>query len=87
MAETPLYLQSDPHDIESLANKLTQFSQTLSPVEQSLFIERIKRSMPAMDVDNTGTIAASPVIFGAWLNAIVDGNSRWYPSGPRPNTA
>ena len=76
---TPLYLHVQPHDIESLANKLNQFSQTLNPLEQSLLIERIKRSMPAMDVDSEGSISASPVVFGAWLNSIVDGESRWFP--------
>ena len=77
---TPLYLHTQPHDIESLANKLNEFSQTLNPVEQSLLLERIKRSMPAIDVDIEGPFAPSPVVFGAWLNSIVDGNSRWFPS-------
>jgi hypothetical protein len=77
---SPPYLHTQPHDIESLANKLNEFCQTLSPVEQSLFLERIKRSMPSMDVDHAGPSAPSPIVFGAWLNAIVDGESRWFPS-------
>jgi len=77
---SPLYLHANAQDIASLANKLTQFSQTLSPVELSLFMERIKRSMPGVDVDGMGPIAASPAVFGAWLNAIVDGDSRWFPT-------
>jgi hypothetical protein len=77
---TPLYLHANAQDIASLVNKLTQFSQTLSPVELSLLMERIKRSMPNMEVDGMGPIAASPAVFGAWLNAIVDGESRWYPT-------
>ena len=47
--ESPQYLLASPQDIESLANKLTEFSQALSPVEQALFMERIKRpSCPSM---------------------------------------
>ena len=76
---SPLYLHANAQDIASLANKLTQFSQALSPVELSLFMERIKRSMPGVDVDSMGPIAPSPAVFGAWLNAIVDGDSRWFP--------
>ena len=77
---SPLYLHANAQDIASLANKLTQFSQALSPVELSLFLERIKRSMPGVDVDGMGTITPSPAVFGAWLNAIVDGDSRWFPT-------
>jgi len=77
---SPLYLHANAQDIASLANKLTQFSQKLSPVELSLLMERIKRSMPGVDVDGMGTITPSPAVFGAWLNAIVDGDSRWFPT-------
>ena len=77
---SPLYLHANAQDIASLANKLTQFSQKLSPVELSLFMERIKRGMPGVDVDSMGPVAPSPAVFGAWLNAIVDGDSRWFPT-------
>jgi len=77
---SPLYLHANAQDIASLVNKLTQFSQKLSPVELSLFMERIKRSMPGVDVDSMGPVAPSPAVFGAWLNAIVDGDSRWFPT-------
>jgi hypothetical protein len=76
---SPLYLHANVQDIASLANKLTQFSQALSPVELSLFMERIKRSMPGVDVDSMSPVVPSPAVFGAWLNAIVDGDSRWFP--------
>ena len=77
--QTPEYLLANPHDIESLANKLAQFSQTLTSTEQSLFMERIKRSMPAADIRDTPTPAPSPEVFGAWLNSIVPDGLRWIP--------
>lgn len=78
--EVAQYLLASPADIASLASKLTEFSQALSPVEQSLFIERIKRSMPVVDVHEEITLTPSLEIFAAWLNSVVPGGSRWYPS-------
>ena len=78
--ESPQYLLASPQDIESLANKLTEFSQALSPVEQALFMERIKRSIPAMEIEQSLTPAPSLEVFAAWLNSVVPGGSRWYPA-------
>jgi hypothetical protein len=77
--QTPEYLLANPHDIESLANKLAQFAQTLPSTEQALFMERIKRSMPAADTGDTPTPIPSAEVFGAWLNSIVPDGLRWFP--------
>lgn len=76
---SPEYLLANPRDIESLANKLAQFCQTLSPVEQSLLMERIKRSMPGADVRGVTVLSGSPDVFGAWINSVVPDGSRWFP--------
>ena len=77
---TPLYLQASPDDVASLAHKLEQFSNQLSPVEQGLLMERIKRSMPLSDLDATAPLTASTAVFAAWLNSIVSDTARWHPS-------
>ena len=76
---TPTYLQVTPENVESLAKKLEQFSQSLSPIERGLFMERIKRSMPVSDIEATTPLATTPDVFAGWLNAIVSDVSRWYP--------
>jgi len=78
--ESPQYLLASPQDIESLANMLTEFSQALSPLELALFMERIKRSIPAVEVQESITLAPSVEVFAAWLNSVVPGGSRWFPS-------
>jgi hypothetical protein len=78
--QSPQYLLASPEDIESLANKLTEFSQALSPLEQALFMERIKRSIPAVEVLESITLVPSLEVFAAWLNSVVSGGSRWFPS-------
>ena len=78
--QSPQYLLASPQDIESLANKLTEFGQALSPLEQALFMERIKRSIPSMEVQEAVTPAPSLEVFAAWLNSVVSGGSRWFPS-------
>ena len=77
--QSPQYLLASPQDIESLANKLTEFGQALGPLEQALFMERIKRSIPAMEVQESITPAPSLEVFAAWLNSVVPGGSRWFP--------
>ena len=77
--DTPTYLQVTPENVESLANKLEQFTQSLCPIERALLMERIKRSMPLSNLDATTPLATSPAVFAAWLNAIVSDVSRWYP--------
>ena len=77
---TPTYLQASPENVASLANKLEQFSNQLSPVERGLLLERIKRSMPVSALDASTPLAASTAVFAAWLNAIVSDVARWYPS-------
>ncbi len=76
---SPVYLRARVEDVQSLAIKLTQFSQTLNPVELALFMELIKRSMPSIDVQGAEALAATPAVFAAWINSIVPGESRWYP--------
>ena len=77
---SPQYLLASPQDIESLANKLTEFGQALNPLEQALFMERIKRSIPTMEVQESITPAPSLEVFAAWLNSVVPGGSRWFPA-------
>lgn len=78
--QSPQYLLASSGEIASLANKLTEFSQALAPVEQALFMERIKRSIPAMEIQESITPAPSREVFAAWLNSVVPGGSRWFPS-------
>jgi hypothetical protein len=78
--QSPQYLLASPQDIESLANKLTEFGQALNPLEQALFMERIKRSIPAMEVQESITPVPSLEVFAAWLNSVVPGGSRWFPA-------
>jgi hypothetical protein len=77
---SPEYLQARVEDVQSLAFKLTQFSQVLSPIERALFMELIKRSMPSINLQSNEALAAAPAVFGAWINSIVPGESRWYPT-------
>lgn len=76
---TPTYLQVTPENVASLAHKLEQFTQSLSPAERELLMERIKRSMPLSDLKATAPLAATPAVFAGWLNSIVSDVSRWYP--------
>ena len=76
----PQYLLAGEQEIGSLAHKLLEFSQTLSPVEQSLFMERIKRSMPSAEFQETVTLEPSLAVFGGWLNSVVSGGVRWFPT-------
>ena len=78
--QSPQYLLASSQDIESLANKLTEFGQALTPLEQALFMERIKRSIPAMEVQESITPVPSLEVFAAWLNSVVPGGARWFPS-------
>ncbi len=74
-----LYLQVTKQDVQSLVNKLTQFSQTLNPREQALLMERIKRSLPNAETGYGQALQATPEVFGAWLNSIIADGSRWAP--------
>lgn len=76
---SPVYLRARVKDVQSLAIKLTQFGQTLNPVELALLMELVKRCMPSIDVQGAEALAATPAVFGAWINSIVPGESRWYP--------
>jgi len=76
---SPEYLQARVEEVQSLAIKLTQFTQTLNPVERALFMELIKRSMPSIDLQSAEALAATPPVFAAWINSIVPGESRWFP--------
>ncbi len=77
---SPEYLRARVEDVQSLAIKLTQFSQTLNPVELALFMELIKRSMPSINLQSDEALVAAPAVFGAWINSIVPGESRWFPA-------
>ena len=72
------FAMASVEDVQSLAIKLTQFSQTLNPVELALLMELVKRCMPSIDVQSSEALAATPAVFGAWINSIVPGESRWY---------
>ena len=76
----PQYLLASEEEIASLAHKLLEFSQTLSPIEQSLFLERIKRSMPAAEFQESITLEPSLAVFGGWLNSVMPNGVRWFPS-------
>jgi len=76
---SPVYLRARVEDVQSLAIKLTQFGQTLNPVELALLMELVKRCMPSIDVQSSEALAATPAVFGAWINSIIPGESRWYP--------
>jgi hypothetical protein len=76
---SPDYLHAGINDIASLSQKLLQFAESLSPVEQSLLMERIKRSMPGADVGATAELKPSLPAFAAWLNSIVSEGLRWHP--------
>jgi len=75
----PQYLLVGEQEIGSLAHKLLEFSQTLSPVEQSLFMERLKRSMPAVEFKESVTLEPSLAVFAGWLNSVVPNGVRWFP--------
>jgi hypothetical protein len=77
---SPEYLQARVEDVQSLAFKLTESSQILSPVERALLMELIKRCMPSIDVQSAEALVATPAVFGAWINSIVPGESRWFPA-------
>jgi len=77
---SPLYLRARVEDVGSLANKLAEFSQALSPVERSLLLELVRRCMPGIDVQSSEALTDTPAVFGAWINSIVAGESRWFPS-------
>ncbi len=76
----PQYLLASEQEIASLAHKLLEFSQTLSPIEQSLFLERIKRSMPSAEFQEAITLEPSLAVFGGWLNSVMPNGVRWFPS-------
>lgn len=76
----PQYLLASEEEIASLAHKLLEFSQTLSPIEQSLFLERIKRSMPSAEFQESITLEPSLAVFGGWLNSVMPNGVRWFPS-------
>ena len=76
---SPEYLRARIDDVQSLAVKLTHFSQTLHPVELALLMELIKRCVPSISVQGAETLAATPAVFAAWVNSIVPGESRWFP--------
>jgi hypothetical protein len=77
---SPQYLRARVEDVGSLANKLAEFSQALSPIERSLLMGLIRRCMPGIDVQGSEALADTPAVFGAWINSIVPGESRWFPS-------
>lgn len=76
----PQYLLASEEEIASLAHKLLEFSQALSPIEQSLFLERIKRSMPSAEFQESITLEPSLAVFGGWLNSVMPNGVRWFPS-------
>ncbi len=76
----PQYLLASEQEIGSLAHKLLEFSQSLGPIEQSLFLERIKRSMPTAEFEDSTTLEPSLAVFGGWLNSVVPDGVRWFPS-------
>ncbi len=76
----PQYLMAGEQEIAALAHKLLEFSQTLNPVEQALFMERIKRSMPSVEFTETVILEPSLPVFGGWLNSVVPGSVRWFPA-------
>lgn len=75
----PQYLLAGGQEIGSLAHKLLEFSQSLGPVEQSLFMERIKRSMPTAEFQASVTLEPSLAVFAGWLNSVVPDGVRWFP--------
>ncbi len=75
------YVQTRPEDVESLVNKLMQFSMGLDPQERALFLECVKRGLPpSSGTESLRAVEASPAVFAAWLNSMVSNPSRWYPS-------
>ena len=79
-SKSPQYLLASEQEISSLAHKLLEFSQALSPIEQSLFMERIKRSMPNAEFVEAVTLEPSLSVFGGWLNSVMPEGVRWFPS-------
>ncbi len=79
-AQIPEYVPANNQDVQSLILKLAQFSQSLEPGEQSLLMERIKRSLPNAEVQAQKQLDASPEVFAAWINTMLTDSSRWHPS-------
>lgn len=79
-SKSPQYLLASEQEISSLAHKLLEFSLTLDPIEQSLFMERIKRSMPSVEFAGEVTLEPSLSVFGGWLNSVMPEGVRWFPS-------
>jgi hypothetical protein len=77
--DTPLYLEANSADVESLIMKLTQFSQQLTEIERALLMERIRRDLINAELSGP-PIPADPASFAAWINTILADVSRWYPT-------
>jgi hypothetical protein len=77
--DSPLYLEANPADVESLVMKLSAFSRQLNERERALFMQRVKRDLNNAELADA-PLVADPAAFAAWINTILSDAVRWYPA-------